>query len=95
MSVVTSALRWDGRLQYRYGIYAAAVVVTLTWVALLFATPAEVRAVALPAVLFGDTAIFGFYLPACSSSNAATACSTRSWSRPWVGSATCWARFCL
>ena len=62
MSVLPSTLRWDTRLQGRYGIVAAAVVVTLAWVAMLWAAPRELRSVALPLVLFGDTAIFGFYL---------------------------------
>lgn len=55
------ALRLDLRLQRRYGLAQAGLVVALLWVLLLRLLPAEARGVAAPLVAFGDLAVVGYF----------------------------------
>lgn len=54
-------LRWDVRLQVRYGFYAVYAVLTGLYVALLTQLPARTTAPALSLVLVSDPAVLGFY----------------------------------
>ncbi len=54
-------LRWDSRLQYRYGFYAVYAVVTVLFAAGLSLLPANVRTETLVMVLFADPGFLGFY----------------------------------
>ncbi|MEX0659800.1 MAG: hypothetical protein WD080_11755 [Egibacteraceae bacterium] len=49
------------RLQWRYGILAAAVFVTAVWVGVLRALPAAVMPTAIPVVVFADSAVIGLF----------------------------------
>lgn len=54
-------LRWDSRLQFRYGFYAVYAVVTLLIALGVSQLPAGVRTTTLVMVLFGDPGFLGFY----------------------------------
>jgi fluoroquinolone transport system permease protein len=56
--------RADLRLQLRYGILAAAALVTAVWIVVLLALPSEARATAVPVVLFVELGVIGFYFVA-------------------------------
>jgi fluoroquinolone transport system permease protein len=58
---VTAMVRWDGRLQFRYGFYAVYAVVTVLFGLGLSGLPASVRTDALVMVLFADPGFLGFY----------------------------------
>ncbi len=64
MSRFAATLGWELRIQARQGIYYAAAVVVLVWVAVLFALPAAARALLLPFALFMDVSVFGVFLMA-------------------------------
>jgi fluoroquinolone transport system permease protein len=57
-------MQWDVRVQWRQGIYYAALFVTAIWVIVLFALPPAARELLLPYALFMDVSIFGFYFMA-------------------------------
>ncbi|MFC7138024.1 hypothetical protein ACFQRB_19300 [Halobaculum litoreum] len=58
---VSTMLRWDGRLQFRYGFYAVYAVVTVLFGLGLSGLPASVRTDTLVMVLFADPGFLGFY----------------------------------
>ncbi len=58
------AARLDLRLQARYGLYYAAVFVTLFWIAMLYSLPASTMRPATPLVIFGELAVIGYYFVA-------------------------------
>ncbi|WP_277556173.1 ABC transporter permease [Halobaculum limi] len=58
---VASMLRWDSRLQFRYGFYAVYAVVTVLFGLGLSGLPASVRTDTLVMVLFADPGFLGFY----------------------------------
>jgi fluoroquinolone transport system permease protein len=60
MSVV-AMLRWDARLQVRYGFYAVYAVVTVLFGLGLSGLPESVRTATLVMVLFADPGFLGFY----------------------------------
>ena len=64
MSRFAATFGWELRIQWRQGIYYAAGVVVLVWVAVLFALPPETRTLLLPFALFMDVSVFGVYLMA-------------------------------
>lgn len=55
------ALGLDLRLQRRYGVAQAGLVVAVLWVLLLRLLPPEARGVAAPLVTFGDLAVVGYF----------------------------------
>lgn len=55
------AARNEVRLQWRYGVYAAALFATAVWVAVLRALPAGAMATAVPVVVFADSAVVGLF----------------------------------
>lgn len=57
----TSTLRWDVRLQHRYGFYAVYALVTVAYALALHVVPDGARSVLLPVVIFSDPAFLGFY----------------------------------
>lgn len=61
MSRLTAMLRMDILIQKRYGLYYAAVFVTLVWIAVLGVLPANLARLFLPYVIFGDLAVIGFF----------------------------------
>ncbi len=61
MSRLLSAVRWDLRLQRRYGIYYAGGFVTLVWIAVLLQIPSRALNVAVPFIVFTDLGVIGFY----------------------------------
>ena len=62
MSALIAMTRWNARLQYRYGIFAAAAFVTIVWAIVLRMLPDASMPSLLPGILIGDTAVFGFFL---------------------------------
>lgn len=62
MSALFALTRWQARLQWRYGVIAAAISVLIPWAAVLWPMPDAAMPRLLPAILLGDTAIFGFFL---------------------------------
>lgn len=52
-------LKMDVKMQARYGIYYAAVFVTMVWVLVVRTLPAQVLGTAVTFVVFGDLAIIG------------------------------------
>lgn len=62
--MMASTLLWDIRLQYRQGMYFAAIFVILLWWSLLSLLPQEGKALFLPFALFMDLSVFGFYFMA-------------------------------
>ncbi len=54
-------LRWDVRLQVRYGFYAVYAVIVTAFTLGLTQVPSSFRATALVLVLMGDPAFLGFY----------------------------------
>lgn len=55
------AVAHEIRLQWRYGILAAAVFVTAVWVGVLRALPAALMPTAIPVVVFADSAVIGLF----------------------------------
>jgi fluoroquinolone transport system permease protein len=51
----------DLRLQRRYGLVQAGLIVAALWIVLLRLLPAEARSVAAPLVVFGDLAVVGYF----------------------------------
>jgi fluoroquinolone transport system permease protein len=64
MNRVLSTLQWDVRVQYRQGVYYAAVFVVVVWVVLLTQLPSVGRDWLLPFALFMDLSVFGIYFMA-------------------------------
>jgi fluoroquinolone transport system permease protein len=64
MTRLASTVAWDARLQFRQGLYYAALVVVGVWVAILWQLPAEGVEWLLPIALFIDMSVFGFYFMA-------------------------------
>jgi fluoroquinolone transport system permease protein len=64
ISRLASTLFWDVRVQFRQGLYYAALVVVLIWVAILWQLPEDVQNWLLPVALFMDMSVFGFYFMA-------------------------------
>jgi fluoroquinolone transport system permease protein len=62
--LMASTILWDIRLQYRQGLYFAAVFVILLWWFLLSLLPPEARELFLPFAVFMDLSVFGFYFMA-------------------------------
>ena len=58
---VTAMLRWNARLQFRYGFYAVYAVVTVLFGLGLSGLPTTVRTDTLVMVLFADPGFLGFY----------------------------------
>jgi fluoroquinolone transport system permease protein len=58
---VGAMLRWDGRLQFRYGFYAVYAVVTVLFGLGLSSLSDSVRTATLVMVLFADPGFLGFY----------------------------------
>ena len=56
-----SMVRWDVRLQRRYGLYAVYAVVTVAYALALQLVPEGFRADALVLVVFSDPVVLGFY----------------------------------
>ncbi|MDO7785721.1 fluoroquinolone export ABC transporter permease subunit [Desulforamulus aquiferis] len=61
MNPLASMLRMDFQLQWRYGFYYAAMVITLVWIALLNFIPEPFIEMAIIVAIFTDLAIVGFY----------------------------------
>jgi fluoroquinolone transport system permease protein len=61
MSRLAAAVRLDLRLQWRYGLYVAALFVSAVWIVVLRQVPRAYLEWALPFVIFVDLAVFGFY----------------------------------
>lgn len=61
MNRLLATTRLDLQLQWRYGFYYAAAVVTLVWLAVLSPLSADLRRYAVPFVIFVDLAMVGFY----------------------------------
>ncbi len=61
MNRLFAAIRHDFRLQWRYGLYYAAVFVSVVWIALLSQIPPRSLDLALPFIIFTDLAVIGFY----------------------------------
>lgn len=59
--MLLDVVRGDLRLQRRYGIAQAGLVVAGLWVLLLRVLPPEGREIAAPLVVFGDLAIIGYF----------------------------------
>lgn len=66
MTRLGAAARHEMRLQWRYGILAAAVFATAVWVGVLRALPASAMPTAVPVVVFADSAVFGLFFLAGS-----------------------------
>jgi len=64
MSVLWSTLRWDWRLQWRQGLFAAAGVVLVIWVVLFSQMNATLTRYLLPVMLYIDLSVFGFFFMA-------------------------------
>lgn len=62
--IMTSTILWDIRLQFRQGLYFAAIFVIVLWWGLLSLLPPEAQALFLPFALFMDLSVFGFYFMA-------------------------------
>ncbi|ELZ96707.1 fluoroquinolone export ABC transporter permease subunit [Haloferax sulfurifontis] len=58
---VSTMLRWDSRLQFRYGFYAVYAIVTMLFGLGLSGLPESVRTATLVMVLFADPGFLGFY----------------------------------
>jgi fluoroquinolone transport system permease protein len=69
MTRLSSTMKWDARLQWRNGFYAAALVVVIIWVLLISQIPAQVLqsmsgfslAWLLPAAVLGNLLVGTFY----------------------------------
>lgn len=62
MTRLAAATRQELRLQWRYGIDAAALVVTMVWIAVLRALPVASMGTAVPVVVFADAALIGLFV---------------------------------
>lgn len=62
MTRLAAALKTDLVLQQRYGLWYAAGVSGLVWIAILRAMPPAVLPVAVPLVIYLDLAVVGFFL---------------------------------
>lgn len=58
---LSAMLRWDSRLQFRYGFYAVYAVVTVLFGLGLSGLPESVQTATLVMVLFADPGFLGFY----------------------------------
>jgi fluoroquinolone transport system permease protein len=61
MKRLMSAMRLDLVIQLRYSFLYAAIISIFVWVAVLLALPEAILTKALPAVVFFDIAVVGFY----------------------------------
>ncbi|NJN81932.1 MAG: ABC transporter permease [Caldilineaceae bacterium] len=59
-----STFIWDTRLQWRQGLYVAALFVIGLWVLVLTQLPPSTVELLLPFILFFDLSVFGFYFMA-------------------------------
>ncbi|HKJ57921.1 MAG TPA: ABC transporter permease, partial [Halobacteriales archaeon] len=59
-----SMVRWDVRLQFRYGFYAAYAVLTIAYALALRVAPTDVRPLLLVFVIFNDPVVLGLYFVA-------------------------------
>jgi len=57
-------VRWDVRLQFRYGFYAAYAVLTIAYALALRVAPTDVRPLLLVFVIFNDPVVLGLYFVA-------------------------------
>jgi len=57
-------VRWDVRLQFRYGFYAAYAVLTVAYALALHVAPTDVRPLLLVFVIFNDSLVLGLYFVA-------------------------------
>lgn len=63
-SPMLSTISWDVRLQFRQGLYFAAIFVIVVWVVILSLLSRELQALFLPFAIFMDLSVFGFYFMA-------------------------------
>ncbi|MEX1020815.1 MAG: hypothetical protein WDZ49_14225 [Litorilinea sp.] len=59
-----STIQWDVRLQFRQGLYYAAIFVIVVWLVVMSLLSREMRALFLPFAIFMDLSVFGFYFMA-------------------------------
>jgi fluoroquinolone transport system permease protein len=64
MSLLWSTMRWDWRLQWRQGLFLAALFVMLVWVGIFSQINDLVARYLLPVMLYIDLSIFGFFFMA-------------------------------
>ena len=63
-SRILSTIQWDVRLQFRQGLYYAAIFVIVVWLVVMSLLSREMRALFLPFAIFMDLSVFGFYFMA-------------------------------
>lgn len=61
MNRLSSLIRWDILLQYRYGFYYATFFMVALWIVILRQIPENIKVLLLPMILLFDITIFGFY----------------------------------
>jgi fluoroquinolone transport system permease protein len=64
MSRLWSTIRWDMQLEWRQGLFHAALLVALVWIILFSQVNALIARYLLPAMLYIDLSIFGFFFMA-------------------------------
>ena len=64
MSRLISTVRWDLRIQFRQGLYYAALFVIALWALVLSQLSETLVTLFLPYIIFFDLSVFGFYFMA-------------------------------
>ena len=64
MSRLWSTMRWDWQLQWRQGLFYAALFVMLAWIGLFLQLDDLITHYLLPVILYIDLSIFGFFFMA-------------------------------
>lgn len=64
MRLLASTIVWDVRLQFRQGLYFAALFVIVLWWAILSFLPQAARELFVPFAVFMDLSVFGLYFMA-------------------------------
>ena len=56
-----SLFRWNVMLQFRHGFYLAYLIVSIMFIAAIYAIPDPVKSFLLPMIIFTDPAVLGFF----------------------------------